>query len=137
MKINTEGVQKHKTSGMKYTLIQVLRGNRAFNTLNQMPKTGFSPSSQWKLYYSWQTSDNDRQKTHSPCFKAMGQHAQRVIFSLKNLSTWEYTLTVRTMVYLIPFTLTPPSSSSYLLNSNLILLHEQIQILRDCFTVES
>ena len=30
----------------------------------------------------------------------------------KNLSTWEYTLTVRTMVYLIPVTLTPPSSCS-------------------------
>ena len=30
------------------------------------------------------------------------------------------------MVFLIPVTLTPPSSSAYLLNSNLILLHEQI-----------
>ena len=38
---------------------------------------------------------------------------------------WEYMLTVRTMVFLIPVTLTPPSSSSYLLKSNLILLHKQ------------
>jgi len=33
IKMNTEGIQKLKTSGMKYTLIQVLRGNRAFNRL--------------------------------------------------------------------------------------------------------
>ena len=33
IKMNTEGIQKLKTSGMKYTLIHVLRGNRAFNRL--------------------------------------------------------------------------------------------------------
>ena len=27
--MNTEGIQKLKNSGMKYTLVQVLRGNRA------------------------------------------------------------------------------------------------------------
>ena len=35
----------------------------------------------------------------------------RLIF-FKNLSTWEYMLTVRTMVYLKPVNLAPPSSSS-------------------------
>ena len=33
IKMNTEAIQKLKTSGMKYMLIQVLRGNRAFNRL--------------------------------------------------------------------------------------------------------
>ena len=33
IKMNTEAIQKLKTSGMKYMLIQVLRGNRAFKRL--------------------------------------------------------------------------------------------------------
>ena len=33
IKMNTEAIQKLKTLGMKYMLIQVLRGNRAFNRL--------------------------------------------------------------------------------------------------------
>ena len=33
IKMNTEGIQKLKKSGMKYTLIPVLTGNRAFNRL--------------------------------------------------------------------------------------------------------
>jgi len=33
IKMDTEAIQKLKTSGMKYMLIQILRGNRAFNRL--------------------------------------------------------------------------------------------------------
>ena len=98
---------------MKYTL----RGTKPSIDFESNTTNWFLPSSQWKLDYSWLTSDNDRQKTHSLCFKAMGQHAQRVNLR-KNLFKWEYTFTVRTMVSLRPVTHTPPSLSSYLLKNS-------------------